>query len=131
MAGYLGQEGFCLGLELRPGGQHCQKGTPEFLRRVLGRARQLTAAPLLLRLDSGNDAIENIAVVAAHDEQHEQAAPAHYLIKWNPRKESPEQWLSYAEEHGHWSEPRAGKRVALFEVRETRTFGGLERRKKR
>jgi hypothetical protein len=57
---------------------------------VLGRARQLTATPLLLRLDSGNDAIENIAVVAAHNVRDEKAAPVHYLIKWNPRKESPE-----------------------------------------
>jgi hypothetical protein len=126
MAGYLGQEGYCLELELRPGRQHCQKGTPEFLQRVLGRARQLTAAPLLLRLDSGNDAIENIAVVEAHNEQDEQAAPVHYVIKWNPRQESPEKWLAYAEEHGHWSEPRAGKRIALFDVRETRTFAGYD-----
>ncbi len=126
MAGYLGQEGYCLELELRPGSQHCQKGTPEFLQRVLGRARQLTDAPLLLRLDSGNDAIENIAVVEAHNEQDEQAAPVHYLIKWNPRKESPERWLAYAEEHGEWSEPRPGKRVALFDVRETRTYDGYE-----
>jgi len=94
MAGYLGQEGYCLELELRPGSQHCQKGTPEFLQRALERARQLTDAPLLLRLDSGNDAIENIAVVEAHNEQDEQAAAVHYLIKWNPRKESPERWLS-------------------------------------
>ena len=126
MAGYLGQEGYCLELELRAGSQHCQKGTPAFLQRVLGRARQLTAAPLLLRLDSGNDAIENIAVVEAHNEQDEKAAPAHYLIKWNPRQESPEKWLAYAEEHGHWSEPRPGKRVALFDVHETRTHEGYE-----
>jgi hypothetical protein len=126
MAGYLGQEGYCLELELRPGSQHCQKGTPGFLQRVLGRARQLTDAPLLLRLDSGNDAIENIAVVEAHSEQDEQAAPVHYLIKWNPRKESPERWLSYAEAHGEWSEPRPGKRVALFAVHETRTFDGYD-----
>ena len=126
MAGYLGQEGYCLELELRPGRQHCQNGTPEFLQRVLGRARRLTAAPVLVRLDGGNDAIENIAVVEAHNEQDENAAPVHYLIKWNPRQESPEKWLAYAEEHGHWSEPRAGKRVALFEVLETRTHDGYE-----
>jgi hypothetical protein len=46
MAAYLGQEGYCLELELRAGSQHCQKGTPQFLQRVIGRARQLTAAPL-------------------------------------------------------------------------------------
>jgi hypothetical protein len=87
MAAYLAREGYCLELELHAGSQHCQKGTPKFLARVLGRARQLTAAPVLVRLDGGNDAIENIAMVEAHNEQ---AAPAHYLIKWNPRQQSPE-----------------------------------------
>lgn len=86
----------------------------------------MSTAPLLLRLDSGNDAIENIAVVGAHNEPDEQAAPVHYLTKWNPRKESPEKWLAYAEVHGEWSEPRPGKRVALFEVRERRTHAGYE-----
>jgi hypothetical protein len=126
MAAYLGREGYCLELELREGSQHCQKGTPAFLQRVLGRARQLTAAPLLLRLDGGNDAIENIAVVEAHNEQDEQRAPVEYVIKWNPRQESPEKWLAYAEEHGDWREPRPGKRVALFDVLETRTHDGYE-----
>lgn len=126
MAAYLGQEGWCLELELRSGSQHSQKGTPEFLQRVLARARQLTPAPLLLRLDSGNDALDNIAVVEAHNEQHPEALPVHYLIKWNPRQESPEAWLAYAEQHGEWSEPRPGKRVALFDVEETRTQTGYD-----
>jgi hypothetical protein len=126
MAAYLAREGYCLELELREGSQHCQKDTPAFLQRVLGRARQLTAAPLLVRLDGGNDAIENIAVIAAHEEQDEQAAPVHYVIKWNPRQERPEKWLAHAEVHGDWSEPRPGKRVALFGVLETRTHDGYE-----
>jgi hypothetical protein len=124
MAAYLGQEGYCLELELREGKQHCQKETPAFLERVLERARTLTASPILLRLDGGNDAIENIEVVFEHNERYLGAAPVHYLIKWNPRKEDPERWLTYAEEHGEWTEPRPGKRVALFEVRETRTHNG-------
>jgi hypothetical protein len=126
MAAYLGQEGYCLELELREGSQHCQKGTPELLARVLERARRLTAAPLLVRLDSGNDAIENIATIMAYEEQHPQAAPVHYIIKWNPRRESREEWLAYAAEHGDWSTPRPGKRVALFAVRETRTYNGFD-----
>lgn len=91
---------------------------------MLERARQLSAAPLLVRLDGGNDALENIAVIEAHNEHHEGTAPVHYLIKWNPRQERPERWLAYAEEYGSWSEPRPGKRVALFEVRETRVHAG-------
>lgn len=121
MAAYLGQEGYCLELELREGSQHCQKGTPAFLERVLEKARRLTRAPLLLRLDSGNDALENIAVIEAHHEAEAGKTPVHYLIKWNPRRESPEDWRDYAEEHAEWSTPRLGKRVALFDVRETRT----------
>jgi hypothetical protein len=126
MAAYLGQEGYCLELELREGSQHCQKGTPELLARVLERARRLTDAPLLLRLDSGNDAIENIAALMTHMEQRPDAAPVHYIVKWNPRRESPEKWRAYAEAHADWDESRAGKRVALFEVRETRTYGGYD-----
>ena len=114
MAAYLGQAGWCLELEMREGSQHCQKGTPEFLQRVLARARSLTARGLLLRLDSGNDALDNIAVVEAHNEQHPDAPPVDYVIKWNPRQESREQWLAYAQEHGEWDEPRPGKRVATF-----------------
>ena len=85
MAAYLGQEGYCLELELRAGSQHCQNSTPAFLQRVLEQARRVTDAPVLLRLDGGNDAIANIAVVEAHNEHDPQAAPTHYVIKWNPR----------------------------------------------
>jgi hypothetical protein len=116
MAAYLGQEGWTLELEMREGSQHCQKGTPEFLERVLARARSLTGRGVLLRLDGGNDAIDNIAVVEAHNEQHPDAQPVRYIIKWNPRQESREQWLAYAEEHAEWVESRPGKRVATFAV---------------
>lgn len=126
MAAYLGQEGWCLELELREGKQHSQSATPALLERVLPRARALTEHGLLLRLDSGYDAIENIAVITAHNEQHAEAAPAHYIIKWNPRQESPEQWFADAEAHAEWVEPRPGKRVAVFDVRLTSTHGGYD-----
>ena len=58
---------------------------------------------LLARLDGGNDALENIAVIEAQNEHHEGAAPVHYLIKWNPRQERPERWLAR-------STPRAPRR---------------------
>ena len=81
MAAYLGQAGWWLKFELREGSQNCQKGTPELLARALARARRLTDAPLLLRLDNGNDAIESIATLAAFEEQHPDAAPVHD-ISW-------------------------------------------------
>ncbi len=124
MAAYLGREGWCLEFELRQGKQHCQKGTPVFLAQVLDRARRVTARPILLRLDGGNDAIENVEMVLAHNEQTPDRAAVDFLIKWNPRKEEPGEWLEYAEKQAVWSEPRPGKQVALFDVMETRHWQG-------
>jgi hypothetical protein len=56
---YLGEQGWCLACELRAGTHHSQKEFGEVLERVLPRARALTALPLLMRLDSGHDALEN------------------------------------------------------------------------
>ena len=126
MAAYLGREGYCLELELRVGKQHCQSGTPDFLARNLKRARRVTDQPVLLRLDGGNDAIENVEVILDHNEQTEGQAPVDFLIKWNPRKEDPTEWLAYAQRQANWDEPRSGKRVALFDVWENRTWKGYE-----
>jgi hypothetical protein len=47
---------------------------PALLERVLPHARTLRARSLLLRFDSGYDAIENIAVITAHKHQHSERA---------------------------------------------------------
>ena len=87
-------------------GAHSVNGVARLHTELVKRdLHLLTDKPILLRLDSGNDAIENIAVVEAHNEREENAARTDYLIKWNPRRESPEKWLAYAEEHGDWSAP--------------------------
>lgn len=46
--------------ELREGKQHCRKHTPELLRGTIRLCRETTGEPLLVQLDSGNDAAENI-----------------------------------------------------------------------
>ena len=122
MGAYLGREGYCLEMELRAGKQHCQSGTPAFLKRILAQARRITDQPILLRLDGGNDAIENIATVLAHNEQAKDQASVDFLIKWNPRRERREDWLAYAQGHAQWTEPREGKRVACFWVQEEKTW---------
>ncbi len=124
MAVYLGQEGYCIGFELREGKQHCQKDTPALLARALRDAQKIAAQPLLLRLDGGNDAIENIEVVLAHNEAHEDLPAVDFLIKWNPRREDKADWLAIAEQKGKWTYPREGKRVALFSVQTTRHWKG-------
>ena len=47
MMGYIGAEGYCVAVELRQGKQHCQKGTPDFLRRFLANANEITDKPML------------------------------------------------------------------------------------
>ena len=79
---YIGTEGYLLACELRSGSQHCQKGTPEFLLEVIAQARKITDKPLLIRLDSGNDAAENIILFMNKCIAGERV---HFIIKRNIR----------------------------------------------
>ena len=100
---YVGEEGYLANLQLRPGSDHCQKGTKVFLRRTLRYARLMSPATFLVRLDSGNDSLDNIKVCRQEK--------AHYIIKRNLRGETPEEWLEIARECGQMEEPRPGKCV--------------------
>jgi hypothetical protein len=103
MFAYIGNEGYMLSAELREGKQHCQNGTPEFLREIFDMAKKITSQRLLLRLDSGNDDAENIRVC--------RKAKVDFVIKRNLRKESIEEWLLDAKALGEWRTPRDGKMV--------------------
>jgi len=116
IAAYLGNEGWCLGLELRPGKQHTMKESNAFLERVLPRAQGLTEQPILLREDSGFDSQAHLALL----ERQRQAFAGDgrvldYLVKWNPRSSAKEDlttWLAVAGDY--WEELRPGKRQALW-----------------
>ena len=105
--GYVGEEGYLANLELRPGSDHCQKGTEAFLRKTLQHARVMSQATFLVRMDSGNDSVGNIKVC--------QEEEAHYIIKRNLRRETPEEWLEIARACGEMKEPRPGKKVWMGE----------------
>jgi hypothetical protein len=108
IAAYLAEEGFCLGLELRPGTQHSALETPDFLRRVLPRALALTTLPLLVRADSGFDSLSILAVLDAV----RATRPLDWLVKWNPRTfdaAALHQRLE-ADPATIWASPREGKR---------------------
>lgn len=126
MAFYLGQEGYCLALELRVGSQHCQKGTPSALGVALTSARHITDQPLLVRLDSGNDAIENMGVILENNAQHPELASIDFIIKWNPRQQDKQEWLAFAEKHEKWVQVREGKRQSIFTVEEIRRWNGCD-----
>ena len=100
---FLGVEGYALHAQLRPGKDHSQKGTPEFLRESVGYTRSVTDQPLLLRVDSGFDSRENIEVC--------RELGIDFIIKRNLRGESEQVWLQWAQEHAQAQEPRAGKRI--------------------
>ena len=121
---YLGEEGWCVGLELRPGDQHSQKDFLFFLDRVLPRARALAGnQPLLITLDGAHDAAANREYLAREQ--------IDYLIKWNPRKENPNDWKVRAEAEGRFVEVRPGKRVALFDEVVEWSFGERSHRSRR
>jgi len=107
IAAYLGQEGWCLGCELRPGSQHANNGFLDTLKRVLPRARSLTDKPILLRLDSAHDARDNRDFLREQDQ-------IDFLIKWNPRKQDPLAWANKAQAKEVWSLDRDGKMEAVL-----------------
>jgi len=117
IAAYLGLEGWCLEVELRPGSQHSQKGFIPFMESVLRRARTLTGKKLLVRLDSGHDALETRIFLR-------NAEKVSYIIKWNPRQENTTELYKRAFAEGKVSEPRKGKRIALLTVRNHQAHEG-------
>lgn len=124
IAAYLGQGGWCLANELREGKQHCQKEFQYTLERVLPAAKRLTTSPLLVRLDGGHDDL-NTRIWLSEDPVID------YIVKWNPRQQDKDAWLSYAETHGHWDIPREGKRVARFSFIEEQSHRGQAHRFRR
>lgn len=117
MLAYIGAEGYLLNGELREGSQHSQCGTPRLLEETLDAAQKVTDKPLLLRLDAGNDDIENIRIC--------RRKKVDYVIKRNVRNENVDEWLEEAQAHGEWRHPREGKTVYVgqtYRQRDTLTL---------
>ena len=110
IAAYLGMEGWCLEVELRPGSQHSQNGFVDFINRAIAGAKDLTKQPLLVRADAGNDALETLAAL--------EDAETHYIVKWNPRKSDTVAWRDKVFADGPVKTPRIGKRVGTIVVTE-------------
>jgi hypothetical protein len=100
---YVGREGYLVNMEFREGKQHCQHNTPAFLRESIRYAKQVTDQKLLVRMDSGNDSLENVAVCIEEG--------VDWLIKRNLRKESRQGWLELAKKEGTEACPRGGKTI--------------------
>ena len=106
MMAYIGTEGYAINFELREGKQHCQKGTVEFLLETIKLCHKLTDKPLLIRLDSGNDSIDNVAVLMD--------TGCFFIIKRNLRRESTDDWFEMAKQYcQNVNSPRDGKTVYI------------------
>jgi hypothetical protein len=100
---YIGREGYMLSGELRPGSQHCQNGTPEFIKRINADLDGIVPGKnVLFRLDAGNDSLETIRALFERKNRF-------LIIKRNIRQESPEWWLEQAKTHGKQEVLRKGK----------------------
>jgi hypothetical protein len=119
LAAYLGSNGFCLELALRPGVQHSAAETDFNLERVIPMAQRLSAAgpkaPILVRLDSGFDAVRLMRGIESCNGLG--LPQVDWLIKWNPRSTDVAALAARldADAATHWEHPRAGKRVTLWE----------------
>jgi hypothetical protein len=90
-------------------------------------AQRLSAAgpkaPLLARLDSGFDSAALMACVESMNQpgQLQQGVQVDFLIKWNPRSTDRAEMAARLDACAHsegavqWTQPREGKRVALWE----------------
>lgn len=114
LAAYLGTQGFCLELTLRPGTQHSASQTEYNIERVLPLAAKVTTAPLLFRADSGFDSAK---LMCAIDQQAKTLGrEVAFIIKWNPRA-TPVEAMAHtrvADARTAWVQLREGKRQCLW-----------------
>lgn len=121
LAAYLGSNGLCLELALRPGVQHSARETDFNLQRIVPMAQRLSAggpqAPVLLRMDSGFDSAQLMREIQACNQAG--LPQADWLIKWNPRSTDAQALLAQRQAAPGanllWEQPREGKRVSLWE----------------
>jgi hypothetical protein len=106
IAAWLGLEGWCLEIEQRPGSQHSQEGFIPFLLRVIDKSRQLTKAPLLVRLDSAHDAIATLVTLNTEN--------VDFIVKWNPRRADVPARASEVFAHGKMVRQDKKGRVAIM-----------------
>lgn len=114
LAAYLGTQGFCLELALRPGTQHSVSETEYNIERVLPLAARVCRAPLLFRADSGFDSAKLMCAIG--QQAKALAREVAFIIKWNPRTTPVESIAAarVADASTAWTVLREGKRECLW-----------------
>lgn len=130
IAPYLGNQGWNIGLELRPGVQHSAYETQHFMERIIPRLVRLCApeAHVLWRDDSGFDSARLLfAKAAERDSWFAMGRRFDFITKWNPRKQDKAAWIAQAEEAGVLQATRPGKRTGLLSLSVERAWGKEKR----
>lgn len=115
IAAYLGREGWCVELELRPGDRHSAHETEYTLERAIARSVALTDRPLLLRMDAGFDSQR--LYTCALDRAAQNGARLDLLGRWNPRLTPVEAIAAdkRAQRGARWQTLRPGKRETVWD----------------
>jgi len=125
IAGYLGNEGWNVGLELRAGSWHSALETEYFYERVFPRLKRLVKPQeaVLMVEDSGFDGARLLfAKAEERDRWQAEGRTLEFLCKWNPRKQDKPAWVKRAEEAGVFVEVRPGKRVGRLDLEVERAW---------
>jgi hypothetical protein len=80
----LGQEGYCVNVSLREGKTNVQKHADDFIDMAARYAKRITDTPLLLRMDSDNDAADNIYYCL---DKRQRRRPQHGGTAWEDTRE--------------------------------------------
>ncbi len=118
---YLGNEGYLINSEFREGKQHCQNGTPEFLKGLIIRSKSILedGSSILIRMDGGNDSGDNFAVMNQEN--------IYWIVKRNLRGEPKEYWLEMAKVLGDCISDEGGKRSYVGVVSHIEAKSGDEK----
>jgi hypothetical protein len=130
IAAYLGNEGWNIVLELRPGVQHSASETHYTLERLFLRVERLVAPdrPVLLRDDSGFDSARLLFAKAEEKNRWTTLGRSFdFITKWNPRTQDKTLWVARAEDADAFVETRPGKRVALLSLDVERAWNKAKR----
>ncbi len=125
IAGYLGNEGWNTGLELRAGKWHSASETEYFYERTLPRVKRLVKAieSVLMVEDSGFDSARLLfAKAEERDAWAAEGRVLEFICKWNPRKQDKDAWVAQVEAAGVFQETRPGKRVGLLDLEVERAW---------
>lgn len=125
IAGYLGNEGWNIGLELRDGYWHSALETEYFYERTFPRVKRLVKPEqaVLSVEDSGFDSARLLfAKAEERDAWASEGRVLEFVCKWNPRKQDKAAWVAQAEKAGTFKETRPGKRVALLDLQVERAW---------